>query len=71
MALFLTEDETIHVFGSGLLVESRVPDIILTLCGYSCTGRSCYSSNPGCKLETIFPEIPFDRWNQLLGLMDD
>ena len=72
MALFLTEDGLLSVMGpSGILIKSRVPGIIITLCGHSCLGRLCYSSNPGCQLEKIFPELPFEYWNKLLGLMDD
>jgi len=72
MAMFLTEDGLLNVFGSaGILVKSRVSgnyDIAVTLCECSCLGKECYSSNPGCKLEEMFPELPFEHWNKLLGL---
>ena len=72
MALFMTEYGPYIVMGSaGILVESRVSGIILTLCGHSCLGKSCYSSNPGCQLEEILPEIYYRYWNNLIGLMDD
>ena len=72
MAMFLTEDGPYHVIGSaGILVKNRVSnnyDIVLTLCEHSCLGKECYSSNPGCKLEEMFPKLPFKYWNKLLGL---
>ena len=56
------------------LTESRISatDVIVGLiCGSSCTGKPCYSSNPGCRLEEILLGIHSRYWNKLLGLMDD
>ena len=56
------------------LTEYRVKAtniIIRMLCRSSCTGKSCYSSNPGCQLEEIISEMYFRHWNKLLGPMDD
>jgi len=72
MALFLTEEGFWNVMGSsGILVDSRIPDIRMILCKNSCLGKPCYSSNPGCKIEEILLQVYFKYWNNLLGLMDD
>ena len=70
-----SHEELLNIQGSFCsLTENRIRatnEIVSLLCGSSCTGKPCYSSNPGCQLEEIIPEMYFRHWNKLLGLLDD
>ncbi len=75
MASFLVDGEFSNVCGeSGILVDSRVGagcSNLELLCRSSCTGATCYSNNPGCKIEETLLQVHFKYWNKLLGLMDN
>ena len=70
-----SHEEFLNIQGSFCsLTKGRVETtdmIVRILCGSSCTGKPCYSSNPGCQLEEIISEMHFRHWNKLLGLADD
>jgi len=69
-----SHEELLNIQGSFCsLTEYRVKAtniIIRMLCGSSCTGKPCYSRNPGCQLEEIISEMYFRHWNELLGPRD-
>ena len=70
-----SDEELVNIQGAqGVLVESRIGAeniIIGCICTSACVRQDCFSNNPGCKFEKLYPEIRAKYWNKLLGLMDD